>query len=745
MLPIIVQAHATSSRGGMRSRYCRASVLDRRALLVDTSVLSPMQVFGLPQHLVVPLFQRPYVWSRDEQWQPLWEDVRRIAERRLDQPGLAATHFLGAVVLQVGETPAGVVSSRSVIDGQQRLTTLQLLLDATAAVCEDSGLEDLAAQLEGLVHNAPHFVAHAPNGATDTLKLRHSNRDAEPFREVMQADPPVDYTGLAHADSLMARSHAFFSAEVLRWLGDEPTTLRARATALTSALTAGLQIVVIDLRLDENSQEIFETLNARGTPLTAADLIRNLVFQRLNLEGTGMRRTYTDLWPFDSKFWEKEVSVGRYLVSRSSLFLNQWLVARLGVEVSPKATFARFKDYVEHGTDQTMTELLRSIKVQAGTYEGWIKRAAEPNADLDPVELSIYRTQAMQSEVIKPILIWLHEPGRDLDRPTVYRVVGSVESWLVRRTLLRLTGSDLGRVVADLIATHRDTVPGELASRVDAYLSRQTAASTYWPTDAELRQVLETEAAYRRYPRTRLRMVLEAAEDHLRGYTGSRLPLAGHRVPRAGYHIEHLLPQSWKTHWPVDGVQAELERDRHVHRLGNLTLLSRSLNASVSNGPWFGPDGKRELLDRHDVFLLNQRVRQAAGDREWDEDLIDDRTSSLLDAILATWPTPDGHQGLEVVSDVRQQQSVGVRDLVAEGLLPAGTKLTPPAGPWGAVEAEVISSGDILLNGQTFTSPSAAGHHLRQGATNGWSFWRLPDGQRLRDLRRTFASRHPRS
>ena len=80
-------------------------------------------------------------------------------------------------------------------------------------------------------------------------------------------------------------------------------------------LTSGLQLVVIDLTANENSQEIFETLNARGTPLTAADLIKNFVFQRLEAEGVDTTKAYAEDWPFETKFWEDEVSVGRYLVS----------------------------------------------------------------------------------------------------------------------------------------------------------------------------------------------------------------------------------------------------------------------------------------------------------------------------------------------------------------------------------------------------------------------------------------------
>src|SRR3954451_17084324 len=84
-------------------------------------------------------FQRPYVWEKEEQWAPLWQDVRRLAELRLSQPSADAKHFLGAIVVQAQEPILGRVPASSIIDGQQRLTTLQLLMDATAAALEAVG------------------------------------------------------------------------------------------------------------------------------------------------------------------------------------------------------------------------------------------------------------------------------------------------------------------------------------------------------------------------------------------------------------------------------------------------------------------------------------------------------------------------------------------------------------------------------------------------------------------------------
>jgi hypothetical protein len=165
-----------------------------------------------------------------------------------------------------------------------------------------------------------------------------------------------------------------------------------------------LQIVAINLTVNENSQEIFETLNARGTPLTAADLIRNFVFQRLAADGADTR-VYLGEWPFETEFWEKEVAVGRYPMQRSSLFFNQWLIARVGEEVSPRATFTRFKQYVEQidrESGQKVGDLLPVIRKQAEMYESWTLAADDGDRQLNRAELAVYRMKASDTELLKP-------------------------------------------------------------------------------------------------------------------------------------------------------------------------------------------------------------------------------------------------------------------------------------------------------------------------------------------------------
>ncbi len=692
---------------------------------METNVKSPQAIFALPQQMIVPIYQRHYVWEEEHQWEPLWQDILRVCELRLSGQA-TITHFLGAVVIQSQQTSVGALQQHEVIDGQQRLTTLQLLMDAATAALDEADEERLARRLESLTHNAEHFVQPGES----PLKLRHSNSDRDSFDAVMTAPVPIDYDSLPGHRPKAA--HKFFADRVRGWLGDpEESQFKDRAETLVAVLESGLQLVVIGLEVHENSQAIFETLNARGTPLTSADLIKNFIFQRLAAEGADTAAAYANEWPFDTSWWEQEVAVGRHNVSRSSLFFGQWLVARTGIEYSPSLTFNRFKKYVEHDQVDSMTELLSQIRASATQYREWELRSQDPVADLDPVTMCLYRMRCMDTEVLRPVLIWLAE--RQASSATIGAVVAAAESYLVRRSMLRLAIGNVRKVMADLITQTSRLGDHELGAGVRSYLSSLDSESNYWPGDAEIRRELAEMPAYNRYSRARLRMLLEAAEDHLRGYS-SRNPKSENRVPRKGYPIEHLLPQKWINHWPVEGLAAEIDRREHVHRLGNLTLITAPLNSSVSDGPWLGSEGKSAKLKKHSVLLMNQQVREL-GDEGWDESTIDRRTDHLIDALLETWKVPAGHQGVVADRNARPAAWVTLGDLIVAGLISPGDKLRG-RGPHSGQQAVVVAGGDVEFDGKTYDSPSGAGYQARgRKATNGWYFWYLEDDRRLKDVR----------
>lgn len=698
---------------------------------MKTDLATPQQIFNMPQHLTVPIYQRPYVWTEDEQWAPLWADIRRITEHRLDAPMAAVSHFLGAVVTQDATAGAVGVTEYEIVDGQQRLTTLQLVLDAAAAACEERGLSAFATQLAFLTHNSAAYTG----GTGPGLKLRHTNRDRAAFDEVMLADPPIDYARLEHGGSLIVRAHEYFASHIGRWLDADVEQIAARAEALAVALQTSLQLVIIRLTAEEDSQEIFETLNARGTPLTAADLIKNYVFQRLRLEGTNAADAYAR-WPFETKFWEAEVSVGRFPTTRSALFLSQWLVSQVGREISPRSTFSRFKFFTEHETERTMSGLLNLITGQAKHYEELTRRAADPHADLDRVALHIYRMSVAQVEITKPIVLWLTSPETQYRSHTIASVIDRVESWIMRRRLLRLQSGDLGRIASELISYARDAADDEVIAKVEQYLTGQVSTSTYWPGDEEVRSSLQRVHFYQKFSQPMQRVFLQAVEDWHRGYAAGGRSKTGIRVHRDKQQVEHLLPRTWQTHWPVADAAAGAERDDSVHRLGNLTLLTGPLNASVSNAAWLGDRGKRAGLRSHDVLLMNRAVIDDSANG-WDETKITERTDAMITALLETWPVPEGHEGKTVDRSARfSKATTSYAHLISAGLVEVGAVLVCTDERWRDARGTLLAGGQMLYDGKTYSSPAAAARVVRGGRSgNAWYFWRIENGAWLKDLR----------
>jgi hypothetical protein len=699
---------------------------------METQVRTPNAIFGQPQRFLVPLFQRPYVWNEEQQWEPLWRDLERVSLRLLnDAQTKHEPHFLGAVVLQQVQTRVGELQARIIIDGQQRLTTLQLLLDALHAELRRIDAVVPAGRLEYLIENDRRFC----KTDEDRYKVWPTNRDRPAFNEVMSAANPIDYARLKHQSARLVEAHRFFSERAREWLNsDGEGQCHRRAEAVERSARELLQLVVIDLSIDENAQEIFETLNARGAQLTAADLIKNFIFQKL-LEGhADVEKAYETHWKdFETAFWETEVSAGRLRYQRSSLFLNHWLISRSGEEIVAREVFSRFKVFADHEANVSMDLLLQQISHAARVYRQITEAADNVSGDIDRIGLFGYRIKAMESDVMKSVLLALLDQERPAIPGTIVdSTLDIIESWLTRRMLVRATTKGYNQVAAEMVGIIRQTETNRIDQALRSYLMSQTAETKYWPDDQEVLNELVNMPIYRKISRTRLRMVLEAIEDHRRGYRPGGNEYAGMRVPRNTFWIEHIMPQGWETSWPAPTAGTVHDRAQRLHTLGNLSLLTAKLNGAVSNGPWAGENGKKAALRRHDLLLLNRDLDSfSTGD--WTDDSIKGRTADLINRILEIWPVPPGHKVSTVRSASISFHSVDLLDLLSAGLVPAGQTIVPISQNFRDRKGQILPDGRIDIDGHIFDTPSGAGYYVRKRATNGWSFW-LVDPKTKRSL-----------
>jgi len=596
---------------------------------VKANPLSIGSIFSQVLRLVVPLFQRPYVWNKEEHWAPLWHDIRNVAERLLaSQP--AKPHFLGAIVLEEVSIPTAHLETRQLIDGQQRLTSIQLFLEAVCDFCAATGNDEYHKALLALTRNS-----HPLSKESDQVyKVWPTSVDQEDFRLVMECRSPAELRkvfGVAddseEVGHRIADAYLFFFKVVTEWFVGAPDTFTPRLDALLAAVHKYLRIVVIDLDREDDPQLIFETLNARGTPLLPSDLIKNFLLRKAVLEGEKPDSVYKKFWQsFDKdKFWRKQVGRGHAKRHRIDIFFQYYLSVQKGEDVAVGHLYSEFQEYVRQ-QQVTAKETLTSVQRYAQVFKG----LDDPAPDTREA-LFLQRLRTMEHLTAYPFLMDLFV--RFAERPNeVRQVLADVESFLVRRMVCNLNSRGYNRLFLDLA---KAVVKGEgkPAESVRSYFMSSDAESIRWPSDDEFRTAWLETPVYKMLRKQRVRMILEALEIQLYNPKTEKIEI------KERLQIEHLMPRKWKQHWPLaddggDKDGAEAKRGQLLHTFGNLTLLTKSLNPAVSNGPWAK---KQEQILRHTALRLNSKLQDFP---EWGDSQIAKRGEVLFGLAKKLWPRP---------------------------------------------------------------------------------------------------------
>jgi hypothetical protein len=356
-----------------------------------------------------------------------------------------------------------------------------------------------------------------------------------------------------------------------------------------------------------------------------------------------VEKLYRDHWaPLDNDYWRQPVAQGRLFRPRIDVFLNYWLTMKLRREVQTDRVYSDFRDHVL-SAHPPIPDLLGELAADAKVYEQMEKLPAAT------VEGTFYYRviKALDSAAVGPFLLWvLRWDDTAMPADQRQRALRALESWVVRRALCRATAKDVNRMVVELLRAMDEAGPAAAGDTVETVLGEQQAESRYWPDDVTLRTALREEPIYKHLSRPRLRMVLEAIEDSLRGPLGE-----GQACPR-NLTVEHVMPQGWREHWGgniAGDPIAALRRDGLVQVLSNLTLVNQRLNPTMSNRPWtaqeaaardLGDHGKRDYLLQHSQLKLNAEI-VAEHEDAWTEDDIRARTDSLVGRVAAIWPRPD--------------------------------------------------------------------------------------------------------
>lgn len=606
---------------------------------MDAQTYELKTILTLERRFVIPTFQRDYEWTEDGQWRLLFDDLEVVIDRLEQERNIAAIvgdavtkadkkvapHFLGAIVLDRVPTAAGSIDMRSVIDGQQRLTTLQLLVRGILDVLIASG-SPREKQVRRLIQN-PADVVHDDD---ERHKVWPRRRDRSIWRLAMADDFPAD------SDHLYFKARAYFRKRAR--VATEGNDGSDRTDVVVDALLDLFKLVVIDLEDNDDAQVIFEVLNGRQTPLSATDLVKNLLFLRAELsDEAALESLYDEHWAhFDDEWWKEEIGRGHAARGRRDVLLSSWLTVTTGSEVNIGHLYREARMYLDDERPK-IEFVLQDLTASATAF----RAIFQPPPTLPERMLDAYRRVVQQSVTTAlPLLVWLRTlPEDEFALDDHVRAVVAVDSWLTRRVIVGSNTRGYGKRFVDVLkAAQTAREKGDsIIDAIEANLLTAGSDNLTWPSDGEVEHAFLTRPFYNNLTQERIRMLLGAIDRQLH----LEHPKGEH--PQFDYdklQIEHILPQAWQTYWPVTAedeaakLLAEQERERVVNRLGNLTLVTGPLNIPMSNGPW---TDKRAALEEHSNLRLNAGLKAI---QLWDEAGIEQRAKTLAAVACRVWPRP---------------------------------------------------------------------------------------------------------
>lgn len=346
---------------------------------------SIIELFDGKRRYLIPLYQRQYAWRVQPQLELLWEDIERAVARLVSDRVGAAPHFMGAIVIAEIKTFDKQVRAYEVIDGQQRLTTFQLLLAALRDVAAAHG-SGYATEIDK--HLLNDGVMETPH--VERYKLWPTATDRRAFVRLVHPDADLTKIAVYYADDGNAvrpavAAHSWFRARIEEHVGRGERFDEFRLEKLFEALKSGLAAVSIELETGDDPQTIFETLNSRGVDLTAGDLMRNFIFQRA--KGMGQKNgsltvdeLYGNFWlPLDGWFWREGETRGRLTRPRLDWLLVDHLAMRKADLVSADSLFESYRRYIlTEEPFSSVTEELQAISASAAIH----RKVAEKKSDL---------------------------------------------------------------------------------------------------------------------------------------------------------------------------------------------------------------------------------------------------------------------------------------------------------------------------------------------------------------------------
>lgn len=558
-------------------------------------------IFNGNRILEIPFFQRSYVWG-EEQWERLLEDMEHVSQ--LNKP-----YFLGSVILkqQPTNTEKRVGDVRIVIDGQQRLTTLNIFFKV---LCLKINQNQTFERIFKLISN--------------DIALSHNHNDIDAFNAIINL---TDFIDIVDKDNI-SNAYKYFKDNL------NPEKLNFN-NILSKILFVG-----IDLDENEDEQQIFDTINSLGVKLTTAELLKNYFFNR---DETSTYNTYwKSVFEKDDEtksYWDREITAGRSKRAFIDLFFFSYLQIKiqdktLNVKTEDKIEFSKveqlfesYKRFVKDYLNNDKKSVLAEIKDYALIFQenfnyGIIENELTDNSSIERINAIIFGLDT--STLIPYVLYILKNVTNDNDRNELFDFI---ETYIMRRMVVHANTKNYNQLFTDRL------INNEILSKkqfVD-YLEGQADKVNYLPADDELKSGFDNSYLINKQSAG----ILYFIESKIRNRSLQSTQLLGINK----YSLEHLMPKKWENHWgKLSNQEDKIRRSRKLLTLGNLTIITQSLNSTIRDANWtIKRKGKADKKGLNTYSAgLETMIHYLTLD-EWNEQTIEERAEFLYNKAKDIW------------------------------------------------------------------------------------------------------------
>lgn len=551
-----------------------------------------MMFLSLPNtRFVIPVYQRNYDWKK-EQCKQLLDDI--IECGRNDQ---ISAHFLGSIVYIAGGVFRAAENKLTIIDGQQRLTTITLLLIVIYKLAQQLGQQDIAEEVY-LLRLVNQFLKK-------TLKLKLTDSDDEVLRFIIDTADIEEYRDY---------SRLLENYEYLR--------SRVSGTDLDIVLNGLNKLMFVEISLNRDNddpQRIFESLNSTGLALSQADLIRNYIL--MGLEPEDQRRVYAEYWQPIERLAKEEAT------NKSSIsnFIRDYLTIRKKRIPNEQNVYQEFKNTFEWQDLAEFEPELQKLK----QYVTYYNKLLNINKELDPdIRQQLKNINRLKVNVSYPFLLQLYHDFtvKILSRQEFVEVLSLVESFVWRRAIVKVPTNQLNKIFMRL---YEDIDTDDYVNSLAQALAKKERNQRF-PTDKEIQETLKKQDVYNLQNKDFLLENLENFQNNE--------PVRIEDNPKIT--IEHIFPQKPAEEWreEVSAEDYQALGEVYLHTLGNLTLSGN--NGSLGNKIF---REKRDLPEKgyRDSRLYLNRYLSTLD--TWGVLQLNERNEILTERFLQIWPYPNVH------------------------------------------------------------------------------------------------------